>query len=52
MSRLYKIAIRTEIMARKRETRSGEFKAKIALEALRKESTLQELAVKYQVHPN
>jgi transposase len=39
-------------MARKRETRSSEFKAKVALEALREESTLQELAVKYQVHPN
>ncbi|MFA6857657.1 MAG: hypothetical protein WCR31_10645 [Treponema sp.] len=36
-------------MARKRETRLSEFKA---LEALRDESTLQELAVKYQVHPN
>ena len=39
-------------MGRKRETRSSDFKAKVALEALREESTLQELAVKYQVHPN
>lgn len=39
-------------MGRKRETRSSEFKAKVALEALREESTVQELSVKYQVHPN
>ena len=39
-------------MGRKRETRSSDFKAKVALEALREESTLQELSVKYQVHPN
>ena len=39
-------------MGRKRETRSSDFKAKVALEALREESTVQELSVKYQVHPN
>jgi len=39
-------------MGRKRETRTSDFKAKVALEALREESTVQELSVKYQVHPN
>jgi transposase-like protein len=28
------------------------FKSKVALEALREESTLQELSIKYDVHPN
>ncbi len=39
-------------MARKRQTFSKEFKAKVALEALREESTIQEIAVKHGVHPN
>lgn len=29
-----------------------EFKAKVALEALKGEKTLQELAITYSVHPN
>lgn len=29
-----------------------QFKAKVALEAVKEEQTLQELAEKYQVHPN
>jgi len=39
-------------MAKKRQTFSKDFKAKVALEALREESTIQELSVKYSVHPN
>ena len=39
-------------MAKKRQSFSKEFKAKVALEALREESTIQEIAVKYGVHPN
>ena len=37
---------------RKRRRFSGELKAKIALEALRGDRTLQEIASKHQVHPN
>jgi len=29
-----------------------QFKAKVALEVVKEEQTLQELAEKYQVHPN
>ena len=39
-------------MSGKRRRFSGEQKAKIALEALRGDRTLQEIASKYQVHPN
>ena len=39
-------------MGRKRQTFSKEFKAKVVLEALREESTIQEIAVKHGVHPN
>ena len=39
-------------MISKRRKFSGELKAKIALEALRGDRTLQEIASKHQVHPN
>ena len=39
-------------MPRKRRKFSADLKARIALEALREESTLAELATKYDVHPN
>ena len=39
-------------MSSKRRRFSGELKAKIALEALRGDRTLQEIASKHQVHPN
>ena len=39
-------------MSSKRRRFSGEQKAKIALEALRGDRTLQEIASKHQVHPN
>lgn len=35
----------------KRQIRSKEFKAKVALEAIRGEKTIQELAQQYEVHP-
>ena len=39
-------------MAKKRQSFSKDFKAKVTLEALREESTIQEIAVKHGVHPN
>ena len=39
-------------MKRTRRVFSSEFKAKVALEALREVQTLAELATKYEVHPN
>ena len=39
-------------MAKKRQSFSKDFKAKVTLEALREESTIQEIAVKCGVHPN
>ena len=39
-------------MSRKRRSYPAELKAKIALEALREEATMAELAARYDVHPN
>lgn len=39
-------------MSRKRRSFSKEFKAKVALEALRERETLSDLAKKYELHPN
>lgn len=39
-------------MARQRKQYSGAFKAKIALEAVKGQRTVQELAAGYGVHPN
>ena len=39
-------------MSGKRRRFSGELKAKIALEALRGDRTLQEIGSRHQVHPN
>ena len=38
-------------MSKTRQTFSKDFKAKVVLEALREESTIQQLSVKYRVHP-
>ena len=37
---------------RKRRRFTAEFKARVALEALRGDKTIQEIAAKHQVHPN
>jgi len=39
-------------MPKKPRRFSSEFKARVALEAFREQSTLTELAAKYEVHPN
>jgi transposase-like protein len=39
-------------MASQRKTFSAEFKAKVALEAIRGVSTTSEIALRYKVHPN
>jgi transposase len=36
----------------KRNRYSGEFKAKVAREAMREESTIVEIATRYNIHPN
>ncbi|GAB6095721.1 IS3 family transposase [Desulfatiferula olefinivorans] len=38
-------------MSRKRKQYSSEFKAKVAIAAIKNEETIAELAAKYQVHP-
>ena len=39
-------------MPRKRRSYPAELKAKVAVEALREEATMAELAARYDVHPN
>jgi putative transposase len=39
-------------MTPKRKTHAAQFKAKVALEALREQHTVNELARKYSVHPS
>jgi transposase-like protein len=39
-------------MARQRKSYSGELKAKIALEAIKGQRTVNEIAGRYEVHPN
>jgi len=39
-------------MKRSRRTFSADFKAKVAIEAIKEEKTVSELAQIYQVHPN
>lgn len=39
-------------MQKLRKSYTKEFKAKVAMEALREQSTLNDIASRYQVHPN
>ena len=39
-------------MAKKRRRYTSEFKAKVAMEALMEQRTIQELSVQYALHPN
>jgi transposase len=39
------------LMAKKRQRRSAEFKFRVALEAMKEQKTLSELASEYEVHP-
>ncbi|UCD70132.1 MAG: transposase, partial [Betaproteobacteria bacterium] len=39
-------------MRRPRRNHSSEFKARVALEAIKGEKTLAELSARYEVHPN
>lgn len=39
-------------MKRKRRRFSAEFKARVALEAIKNQHTLQEIATRFEVHPN
>ena len=39
-------------MRKKRQNHSPEFKAKVAIEALKEQKTISELAQLYEIHPN
>lgn len=39
-------------MRKKRQNHSAEFKAKVAVEALKEQKTITELAQLYEIHPN
>jgi transposase len=39
-------------MSRERRTLSAAFKAKVALEAIREQKTINQLAAEYELHPN
>lgn len=39
-------------MKRQRNVRTGEFKARVALEAIKGQHTIREIATRYSIHPN
>ena len=49
--RLWKISVRKEKRMAIRKSYSGKFKGKVALEAVKEEKTIAELARHYEVHP-
>ena len=49
---MYLLTIKKEVQLGKRRTYDDNFKARVALEAIKGEKTISELAGQYEVHPN
>jgi transposase-like protein len=49
---VYLLTIRKEVPLGKRRTYDDNFKARVALEAIKGEKTISEIAGQYEVHPN
>jgi transposase len=49
---VYLLTIKKEVQLGKRRTYDDNFKARVALEAIKGEKTISEIAGQYEVHPN